>query len=232
MSLQNTAAVFIRVGILALPIVGLLVLVDGLFSFGIPSPQRYPTEAAQAASTTGYFLAQIGSKVLGSTLAIFGLLALFAYLVNTSVRRLATVVATLAMVLSILGMSMLLSTSGIHAYAVPALAQEYLNGQQNALQLVDTIFSQAIVINILANLLIFVGFVLFGGLIWRSGTLPKWAGVLLAVSSLVFAVPAYIPPLVILVSLLLVIAGVEISRGIRGQPPPAQMEAEAQPRVR
>jgi hypothetical protein len=231
-SLQNTAAVFIRVGILTLPIVGLLVLVGGLFSFGVPSPESYPTEAAQAGSTTGYFLAQIGSQVLGPTLAIFGILALFAYLVNTSVRRLATVVATLAMVLSILGMSMLLSTSGIHAYAVPALAQEYLNGQQNALQLVDTIFRQAIVVEILANLLIFVGFVLFGVGIWRSGTLPKWAGVLLAVSSLVFAVPAYIPPLVILVSLLLVIAGVEISRGILRQPPPAQMEAEAQPRVR
>jgi hypothetical protein len=231
-SLQNTAAVFIRVGILTLPIVGLLVLVGGLFSFGVPSPESYPTEAAQAGGTTGFFLAQIGSQVLGPTLAIFGILALFAYLVNTSVRRLATVVATLAMVLSILGMSMLLSTSGIHAYAVPALAQEYLNGQQNALQLVDTIFRQAIVVEILANLLIFVGFVLFGVGIWRSGTLPKWAGVLLAVSSLVFAVPAYIPPLVILVSLLLVIAGVEISRGILRQPPPAQMEAEAQPRVR
>jgi hypothetical protein len=222
MPLQNIAGL-IRVGILALPIGGLLVLVGTLFILGVPSPEDNPTVAAKTVSTTDYFLAQIGRNVLGPTLAIFGLLALFAYLVNTGVRRLAT----LAMVLSLLGLSMLLSIFGIPTYAVPALAQEYLNGQQNVPELLGTIFGQTTGISWLANLLIFIGYVLVGVAIWRSETLPKKAGVLLPVSALGFGVPANQAILTILIilgsilgSVLLVIAGAWVSISILRQPPP------------
>ena len=56
--------------------------------------------------------------------------------------------------------------------------------------MLDSIFGQAFIINILGNLLIFVGFVLFAIVIWRSGTLPKWAGALLGLSALLLGVPA------------------------------------------
>ncbi|MCA1738811.1 MAG: hypothetical protein LC740_08300, partial [Actinobacteria bacterium] len=66
------------------------------------------------------------------------------------------------MVLSVLGLCLLLSFLGLVAYAIPALAQGYLNGQQDALQIADSLFGQAFLINVLASLLYFVGFVLFG----------------------------------------------------------------------
>lgn len=49
MPLQNTAGL-IRVGILALPIGGLLVLVGTLFILGVPSPEDNPTVAAKTNS--------------------------------------------------------------------------------------------------------------------------------------------------------------------------------------
>ena len=79
---QNTAGL-IRVGVLALPIAGLLVLIGMLGGLGTPDPGNDPTGAARAASTTGFFLAQFVSNMLGPTLVIFGLIALFAYLLDT-----------------------------------------------------------------------------------------------------------------------------------------------------
>ena len=60
-------------------------------------------------------------------------------------------------------------------------------------------------------MLYLIGFVLFGVAIWRSETLPKWAGALLGVSGLILAVPVDSPILGILGSILLLIAGAWIS---------------------
>ena len=224
---QNSAGL-IRVGIWALPIAGLLSLVGGLVDLSIPDPGNDPTGAAQAASTTGYFLSQFVGNVLAVTLAIFGVLALFAYLVNTRGGRLAT----LGMVLNVLGLCLILSFLGVITYAIPALSQEYVNGQQDAFQMTDALFSgKLFTIIILSGLLQFVGFVLLGVAIWRSETLPKWAGALLGVAGLLLAVPADIPFLNVVASVLLVIAGVGIALSVlRG--PSAPVGAEAQPRVR
>jgi hypothetical protein len=224
---QNTATL-VRLGIFGLPLAGLLSLVGILGNLGSPDPDVDPRGAAQAVSTTGYFLSQFVGNVLAITLAIFGLLALFAYLVNTRVGRLAS----LAMVLSVLGLSVVLSFVGIPTYVIPALAQQYLNGQENVIQMVEALFSGKIfAIIILGGLLQFIGFVLFGVAIWRSETLPKWAGVLLIIAGLFLAVPADIPVAVILGSLLLVIAGGWIALSVWRQPS-ARVETEAQPRVR
>ena len=74
---QNTATL-VRLGIFGLPLAGLLSLVGALGNLGSPDPNVDPRGAAQAVSTTGYFLTQFVGNVLAITLAIFGLLALFA----------------------------------------------------------------------------------------------------------------------------------------------------------
>jgi hypothetical protein len=224
---QNTATL-IRLGIIALPLAGLLSLVGTLGDLGSPDPDVDPRGAAQAVSTTGYFVTQFVGNVLAVTLAIFGVIALFAYLASTRMGRLAF----WAMVLNILGLCLLLSFLGIPTYAIPAIGQAYLSGQQNAIQVADAIFSGKLsVIISLSNLLFFIGFVLFGVAIWRSETLPKWAGGLLVIAGLFLAVPADIPVASILGSLLLVIAGGWIALSVWRQPS-AQVETEAQPRVR
>ena len=155
MAPQNTAGL-IRLGVFALPLAALLVLVSNLASLNTPDPGDDPIAAALAASSTGYFLIQLVGNVLGIALAIFGFFALFAYLVNTSVGRLAT----LGMVLTILGLSLILSFQGVVTYAIPALAQEYLNGQQNALDMTNGLFSaQVFTVIILGSVLQFIGLV-------------------------------------------------------------------------
>lgn len=223
---QNNAGL-IRLGILALPLAGLLSLGGALGGLSGPDPDVDPRGAAQTVSTTGYFLSQFVGNVLGVTLAIFGVLALFAYLANTRIERMAS----WAMVLCILGFGLLLSFLGLPTYAIPAIGQEYLNGQQNAIQIADAIFGGTLFVIIsLSSLLYFVGFVLFGVAIWRSETLPRWAGVLLAVAGLLLAVPANLPFVEVLGSILLIAAGGWIALVVLRQPTPS--EPEAQPRVR
>ena len=132
---QNNTGL-IRLGILALPLAGLLSLVGALGGLSGPDPDVDPRGAAQAVSTTGYFLSQFVGNVLGVTLAIFGVIALFTHLANPRVGRMASWV----MVLCILGFGLLLSFLGLPTYAIPAIGQEYLNGQQNAIQIADAIF--------------------------------------------------------------------------------------------
>jgi hypothetical protein len=226
---SQSNAGLIRLGILALPLSGLLSLVGALGDLGSPDPEVDPRGAAQAAVAAGYFLTQFVGNTLSVTLAIFGFIALFAYLSNTSGGRLAA----WAMVLSVSGLCLLLSFFGVITLALPGLAQEYLNGQQEALQISDALFgSRTFALIILAGLLYSIGFILFGVAIWRSETLPKWAGVLLAVAGLPLAVPADIPGLNILGTVLLIVAGGWIALSILRQPSPQAMGGEAQPRVR
>lgn len=222
---QNTAGLT-QVGILALPFSGLLVLVGTVGNLAIPNPQVDPDGVAHVASTTGFFAMQFASNVLGVTLLIFGLIALFACLLNTRGGSLAP----FAMVLSILGTGIFLSWLGISTYAIPALAKAYLKGQHDAVRIAGAIFGQGFAPNGLAGVLLLAGFVLFGVAIWRSGTLPRWSGVLLSTSGLILAVPLEIPAPNVLGWGLLVIAGGWISSGILRRPSARTMQTEAQPR--
>ena len=227
MAPQNTAGL-IRLGILALPLGALSGFIGNLGGLSTPDPGDDPTGAAQAASTTGYFLTQFLGNVLGPTLAIFGIIALSAYLINTRVGRLAS----LAMVITIVGFALLLSFLGVITYAIPALAQAYLNGQPSALQMTDALFSgQLFAIVIVSGLLQFIGFALFGIAIWRSETLPKWAGVILAVAGLLLGFPINVPFISLLGTVLAVIAGGWIALAVWRRPL-APEGVEAQPRVR
>jgi hypothetical protein len=78
-------------------------------------------------------------------------------------------------------------------------------------------------------LLYSAGFILFGVAIWRSGALPGWAGVLLAVRAPLVAGPFSLVEQV-LGSLLAVVGGGWIALSVLRQPA-ARVEAEAQPRV-
>ncbi len=97
----------------------------------------------------------------------------------------------------------------------------------------DALFgSKTFAVISLAGLLYFIGFILFGVAIWRSETLPKWAGVILAVAGLVLAVPANIPGSNVLGTVLLIIAGGWLALSILRNPSPQAVGDEAQPRVR
>lgn len=180
--LQQNTTNLIRVGILALPISGLLALVGLIANYNVPDPRVDPRGAAQVLSSTGYFVSQFVGNVLGFTLLIFGVIALTAYLATTSVKGLALG----AMVLSLVGIALILSVSGVAAYALPVIGRAYLDGQQDGI-VVAILGSPAREIFILVFFLYSAGFILFGIAVWRSGVLRKGTALPLALHAPLFS---------------------------------------------
>lgn len=160
---------WIRIGLLALPISGLLTFWATL------TPQPNPSTEFEAWSrfvtTTDYMLSHLLGTMFGIILLIFGVIALGAYLAKGArSRRLGLV----AMVMTVAANALSLPITGWSAFAAPAIGRAYLAGIEEAMRIdVGTDF---IVIFMLTIALAFVGNMLLGIAIWRSRTVPKWAG--------------------------------------------------------
>ena len=79
----------IRLGILALPLAGLLGLAGQYSNSQLGTGGILATGDNQALVSSGYFASQLLGNGLALTLLIFGVMALYAYLANTSVSTLA-----------------------------------------------------------------------------------------------------------------------------------------------
>ena len=134
--LRQDSTTLVRIGIVILPLSGLLTLAGVLGSYGGLEASVDVKAAAQAATSTGYFLSQL-ANIMSLTALIFGVMALAAYLANTRSRR-----WTLgAMVVSIVGIALILPIMGLRAYALPAVGLAYLDGQEDAIAIFETILT-------------------------------------------------------------------------------------------
>jgi hypothetical protein len=181
----------------------------------------------RAIVSSGYFMSVFWGNELALAVLIFGVIALYAYLVNARERALALA----AMILSIFGIALTLSTVGVNAYAIPALSRSYLNGRTESIRILDYIFAGPLgTISTLVFLLYSAGFILIGIAIWRSGVLPKWAGILVAVHAPLISGPFSVVGSVVGALLALVGGGWIALSVLRG--PAAQADPEAPSRVR
>ena len=219
----------IRLGVLALPLAGLLGLVGQYSNSQLGTGGILATGDNRAIVSGGYFASQLLGNGLALTLLIFGVMALYAYLANTSVSTLALG----AMVLSIFGIALTLTGVNVFAYTVPALSRSFLNGHPESIRISDYVFAAPFGITaILALLLYLAGFVLWGVAIWRSGVLPKWAGVLVGVHAPLLLIGQYFSVVGSVVGVLLALVGSGwIALGALRHSP-ARVEAGARPRVR
>jgi hypothetical protein len=223
------------IGLLGLPLYGALTF----WSSFDPQPDpgtRYEAWA-RFVTTDHYVLGHVLGSILGLIFAIFGTFALGAYLARSRAGRLGLV----AMVITVLGGTLFLPAMGVSTFAVPEEGQAYLAGIEEYRNLpdifADTMFALT---SLLVILLGFVGNVLLGVAVWRSGTLPKWAGVLWAAAA-VFMYPLGIvfaavilgvqstPPTVLVGALLIVISGAWMAFSVLRQP---SSQPGAQARVR
>jgi len=216
----------VRIGLLALPLAGLLTLLATIAStafFDFSDASVDPEEVARAYGSSSYFLSQFVGYILGLTLLTLGVFALTVYLSDIRGERWTLV----AMVLSILGIGLLLSHYGLRSYAVPALGGAYLSGEQGAVEMANVIFGDpARSVFYAAFLLYSAGFILFGFATWGSGTLPQWAGVLLALHAPLLSGP--LPDLFsVLGALLLLVGGGWVVFTVLRRPP-AQMRIQAE----
>src|ERR671910_2951795 len=128
----------VRLGLLTLPLAGLLVTwatVASSVFFDFSGAAVGPKEVALTYTSLSYFLSQFVGYVVGLTLLTVGVFALTVYL--SEIRRERWTL--LAMVLSILGIGLLLSHYGLSTYALPVLGEAYLDGVKNAVVLANTI---------------------------------------------------------------------------------------------
>ena len=228
---------WIRLGLLALPLYGVLTFWSSL------DPQPDPNTDYEAWSryvtTDHYVLTHVFGSILGLILAIFGTFALGVYLTRSRAGRMGLV----AMVITVLGSALFLPGMGVSTFAAPEEGQAYLACIEGLAELptssADITFGA---ISLLVVVLLFIGNVLLGVAIWRSGTLPKWAGALWAAApvfmyplGLVYAAtigPASTPPTVLVGALLVVVGGGWISLRALRQPSTHEVGVETQPRVK
>ena len=218
----------VRLGLLTLPLAGLLAVwatIAGSTVFDFPDTAVDPEEAARAYDSLGYFFSQFAGFVIGLTLLTLGVFALTVYLAE--VRRERWVLG--ATVLSVLGTGLLLSIYGLRTYAVPALGGAYLGGRQNAIDMANIIFGYpTATVFYVAFLLYSAGFILFGFAVWGSGTLPKWAGALLAIHAPLLSGP--LPDLFsVLGALLLLVGGGWVASAVLRRPPARVVSEETPP---
>jgi hypothetical protein len=227
---------WIRIGLFALPLYGVLTFWSSL------DPQPDPNADYEAWSrfvTTNYYvLTHVLGSILGLILSIFGTFALGAYLTTSRAGRMGLV----AMVITVFGSTLFLPGMGVSAFATPEEGQAYLAGIEGLTELptssADIAFAAT---SLLMVVLLLVGNVLLGVAVWRSGTLPKWAGALWAGApvfmyplGLVYEAtigPASTPPTVLVGALLVVIGGGWIAWRAMHQPS-THTGDEAQPRAK
>ena len=228
LSSSSNTTNWIRIGLLALPISGLLTMWSTLI------PQPNPSTEFEAWShfvtTTDYLISHLLGSNLGIILLIFGVIALGAYLTRGRSGRFGLVAMVIIIAANALA---LMSAGGWSTFAAPAIGRAYLAGIEDAMQI--DVGIDYIVIFMLVIVLSFIGNVLLGIAIWRSGIIPKWAGAIWIVWAVMFYVAGVLSgflftssslPTQPIGSLLMAISGGWIVWSVFRQPPPAALQQQ------
>jgi hypothetical protein len=169
---------WIRGALFALPVYGLLTAWATLKPQ--PDQVRDPEGWARFVGSASYLAGHLIGTIGGTVLAIFGTFALGMFLASSRSPRLALT----AMTLAVAAHALFLVPGAISAFATPAIGRAYLGGITDVMKLE---FPASMTGVLAAGLLLaLIGNVLLGIAVWRSHTLPRWAGALWLVGSVVF----------------------------------------------
>ena len=167
----------IRFGLIALALSGLL-LTLGIPLRG-PIVLADPGSFVRAAASPNYVLAST-VILISVVLSLYGFFGLYRYLTYQA----PSLIAFLAFVLRIGGIALVLPLFAVFAVNLPVIAKLYQQGNQEVIAVIEANFTSPLGLALLgvAGAASIIGLVLFAIAIWRDGRLPKWTGVLLALS--------------------------------------------------
>jgi hypothetical protein len=234
MSAPNTNR-WIGIGLLGLPLYGALTFWSSIE--GQPDPNTHLEAWSRFVTTNEYVLGHLLGSILGLVFAIFGTFALGAYLATSRAGRMGLA----AMVVTVLGSALFLPLQGVATFAAPEEGQAVLAGLEE-FEALPPIFANTVLglTGLLVILLQFVGNILLGVAVWRSGTLPRLAGALWAAAhvlmylSLVYGQtigPASTPPTVPFGAVVVAISGAWMAYSALRRPSARAVGVGAQPRV-
>jgi hypothetical protein len=227
---------WIGIGLLGLPLYGALTFLSSLNPQ--PDPNTHYDAWARFVTTDFYVLKHLFVSILGIILVIFGTFALGAYLATSRAGRLGLV----AMVITVFGTALFLTVGGITTFASPEQGQAQVLGIEEYRDMPDILADTMMMATFgVGFLLMLVGNALLGVAVWRSGTLPRWAGALWAVG---YSLPVLgmlyallpigadaTPPVVPAGAVLLVISGAWMAYSVLRGPSAETVSVGAQPRV-
>ncbi len=150
--------------------------------FGDRSPD--PLEVAHAFASPSWVLAHV-LEGLGFILLPIGLFGLYTFLQGSNVERLASK----GLILSWIGIGLILPTVlGTEAFGLRAIGQAVVHQKNiDLLAIANAIrFGPQRIFFFLGLLWLALGAVLIAVAVWKSGTLPRWSGVLLAAGLALF----------------------------------------------
>jgi hypothetical protein len=203
-----------------------------------PDPNTHLEAWSRFVTTDSYVLKHLLLSDLGIVFAIFGTFALGVHLASSRAGRMGL----WAMVVTVFGSALFLTIGGVTTFAAPEEGQAVLAGVEE-FESLPTIFANTLMMATfgVCVLLMLTGNVLLGVAVWRSGTLPKWAGALwVAGSALPLLGQLYImlpigadstPPTVPMGAVLLAIGGAWMAYRVLRGPSAATVGVGAQPRV-
>ena len=235
MSAQNVAR-WMGIGLLGLPLYGVLTFFSSLDPQ--PDPNTHYDAWARYVTTDSFLLTHLFLSDLGLILAIFGTFALGAYLAGSRAGRMGLV----AMAVAVFGSLLFLMVGGVATFSQPEQGQMHLQGVEGYREMPAILAQSAMMATFAASfLLMLVGNVLLVVAVWRSGTLPRWAGALWVVGSALpvlgmlyallpigaDATPATVPAGMVL----LAIGGAWMAYSVLRRPSAATVGVGAQPRV-
>jgi hypothetical protein len=238
LSAPNTTK-WIAIGLLGLPLYGALTFFSSIDPQ--PDPNTHYEAWSRFVTTNGYVLKHLFLTLLGTIFGIFGTIALGAYLTRSRAGRMGL----WAMIITVLSYSLFLTWGGVSTFAAPQEGQAYLAGVEEYHELPIILANTLQVATVVASVLLgFVGNVLLGVAVWRSGILPKWSGALWAFAPVlmyIFGIAYALtlgaqatPPTVPAGAVVVVISGAWIAWSALSRSSGAQAggAAAAQPRVR
>jgi hypothetical protein len=235
MSAQNISR-WMGIGLLGLLLYGALTFFSSIDPQ--PDPNTHYEAFSRFVTTDAYALKHLFLTLLGTIFGIFGTIALGAYLTRSRAGRMGL----WAMLITVLGYSLFLTWGGVSTFATPIEGQAYLAGIDEYHELPTSLASTLQGVTMLVSIVLaFVGNVLLGVAVWRSGILPKWAGalwafapVLMYIFGLVYAMTIgaqATPPTVPAGAVLLAISGAWIALSVLLRPAASAVGVGAQPRV-
>ena len=227
---------WIGIGLLGLTLYGALTFFSSLNPQ--PDPNTHLEAWARYVTTDFYFLKHLFASVLGIVFAIFGTFALGAYLAGSRAGRMGLV----GMVTTVFGSLLFLTVGGVSTFAAPKQGQAILAGIEEYEKLPDILADTALLPTMgVGVLLMLAGNVLLGVAVWRSGTLPRWAGALwVAGSALPLLGQVYLmlpigadstPPTVPMGAVLLVVSGAWMAFSVLRRPSAETVGVQARPSV-
>jgi uncharacterized membrane protein YgdD (TMEM256/DUF423 family) len=227
---------YIGIGLLGLPLYGALTFFSSLDPQ--PDPNTHLEAWSRFVTTDSYVLKHLLLSDVGLILAIFGAFALGVHLATSRAGRMGV----WAMFVAVFGSALFLTVGGVATFSAPEEGQAVLAGLEE-FESLPTIFANTLMMATMgvSVLLMLAGNVLLGVAVWRSGTLPKWAGALwVAGSALPLLGQVYImlpigadstPPTVPTGALLLVVGGAWMAWSVLRRPSAESVGVRAQPRV-